>query len=278
MKSLTLFALFGVVGGWITLTELVSAQQAAQQAAQIAQARSSSRLQDSLNAAEKDGKFTFIVFFKEDSAAAREMLKLAQTGAASREAQAVVTTARVNDPAEKELVERFGIGRAPMPVTVAVAPNGAITGVFAKTLSDEHMDAAIVTPTMMKCMKSLQNQKLVFVLVSASDKAEMPAGVKSLQSDPLFKDRITFASMRVDDPAEMRFISQMKIDPLRVEGPYAVLIAPPGVLVGHFDSTATGAQIAAAIHKSGQCCDDPNCKHGAAPAQQATKPNTSRKN
>ncbi len=274
MKSSTVFALFGVVGGWITLTEPVFAQEAPQ----VAQTRSASRLQESLDAAGKDGKFTFIVFFKEDSAAAREMLKIAQTGAASREAQAVVTTARANDPAEKELVDRFGIGRAPMPVTVAVAPNGAVTGVFAKTLSDEHMAAAIVTPTMMKCMKSLQDKNLVFVLVSASDKAEMPAGVKSLQSDPLYKDRVTFASMRVDDPAETRFISQMKIDPLRVKGPYAVLIAPPGVLVGHFDSASTGAQIAAAIHKSGQCCDDPNCKHGAAPAQQATKPNSSRKN
>ena len=274
MKSSTMFALFGVVGGWIALTETLCAQEPAL----VPPALESSKLQHSLDAAEKDGKFTFIVFVREDSAAAREMLKIAKTGAARREAQAVVTTARANDPAEKALIERFGIGRAPMPVTVAVAPNGAITGVFAKTLSDEHMDAAIVSPTMMTCMKSLQNKKLVFVLVAASDKAEMPAGVKSLQSDPLFKDRMTFASMRVDDPAETRFISQMKIDPLRVEGPYAVLIAPPGVLVGHFDSTATGAQIAAAIHKSGQCCDDPNCKHGAAPAQQATKPNSSRKN
>ena len=278
MKSSTMFALFGVVGGWIALTDIVGAQEPAL----VPPALESSKLQQSLDAAEMDGKFTFIVFVREDSAAAREMLKIAKTGAARREAQAVVTTARANDPAEKALIERFGIGRAPMPVTVAVAPNGAITGVFAKTLSDEHMDAAIVTPTMMTCMKSLQNKKLVFVLVAASDKAEMPAGVKSLQSDPLFKDRMTFASMRVDDPAETRFISQMKIDPLRVEGPYAVLIAPPGVLVGHFDSTATGAQIAAAIHKSGQCCDDPNCKHGAAPApapaQQATNPNSSRKN
>ena len=274
MKSSTMFALFGVVGGWIALTETLCAQEPAL----VPPALESSKLQQSLDAAEKDGKFTFIVFVREDSAAAREMLKIAKTGAARREAQAVVTTARANDPAEKALIERFGIGRAPMPVTVAVAPNGAITGVFAKTLSDEHMDAAIVSPTMMKCMKSLQNKKLVFVLVAASDKAEMPAGVKSLQSDPLFKDRMTFASMRVDDPAETRFISQMKIDPRRVAGPYAVLIAPPGVLVGHFDSTATGAQIAAAIHKSGQCCDDPNCKHGAAPAQQATKPNSSRKN
>ncbi len=280
MKSSTMFALFGVVGGWITLNEPLWAQTATRQttASAVVQARNLSPLEQSLKAAGSAGKFTFIVFSKEDNAAARQMLGTVETGVAERHEQAVVVTARANDPAEQPLVQHFGIARAPMPLTVAVAPNGAITGVFAKTISDEHISAAIVTPTMMKCMKSLQNEQLVFVLVSASDKAAVPNGVKSLQSDPQFKDRISFTSLRVDDPQEMRFISQMKIDPLRVEGPYAVLIAPPGVMVGHFDSASTPAQIAAAIHKSGQCCDDPNCKHAAAPAQQAVKSNSTRKN
>jgi len=280
MKSSTMFALFGVVGGWITLNEPLWAQAQIRQssAPAVNQVRELSRLEQSLKEAGSEGKFTFIVFSKDDGPATREMLGVVQKGVAERQEQAVVIAARANDPAEQPLIQHFGIGRAPMPLTVAVAPNGAITGVFAKTIADEHLSAAIVTPTMMKCMKSLQNKQLVFVLVSSNEKAVVPSGVKTLQSDPQFKDRISFASMRVDDPAELRFISQMQIDPLRVEGPYAVLIAPPGVLVGHFDSTSTPAQIAAAIHKSGQCCDDPNCKHAAAPAQQATKPNTSRRN
>ena len=280
MKSFTVFALFSVVGGWISLSEPLHAQPPVRQAAApaVAVSRKLSRLEESLRAAGSEGKFTFIVFSKEDNAAAREMLGVVETGVTERHEQAMVVTARANDPAEQPLVQHFGIGRAPMPLTVAVAPNGAITGVFAKTISDEHLSAAIVTPTMMKCMKSLQNKKLVFVLVSASDKAAIPAGIRTLQSDPQFRDRMTFTSLRMNDPAETRFISQMKIDPLRVEGPYAVLIAPPGVMVGHFDSSSTASQIAAAIHKSGQCCDDPNCKHAAAPAQQATKTTSARKN
>ena len=280
MKSSTMFALFGVLGGWISLSEPLPAQSQVRQssAPAVAQARTLSRLEQSLKAAGSEGKFTFIVFSKEDNAAARQMLGTVETGVAERHEQAVVVTARANDPAEQPLIQHFGIARAPMPLTVAVAPNGAITGVFAKTISDEHLSAAIVTPTMMKCMKALQNKQLVFVLLSASDKAVIPSGIRTLQADPQFRDRMTFTSMRVDDPEEMRFISQMKIDPLRVEGPYAVLIAPPGVMVGHFDSTSTPAQIAAAIHKSGQCCDDPNCKHALAPAQQATKTPSSRKN
>ena len=77
-----------------------------------------------------------------------------------------------------------------------------------------------------------------------------------------------------DDPAEARFYQQMQLEPQRINGPHAVLIAPPGVLVGQFDSRSTADQIAASIHKAGQCCDDPNCTHGQAP--QATHPTTNR--
>ncbi len=76
MKSSTMFALFGVVGGWISLSEPLHAQsQARQSSAQaVAQVRALSRLEQSLKASGSEGKFTFIVFSKEDNAAAREML------------------------------------------------------------------------------------------------------------------------------------------------------------------------------------------------------------
>ena len=63
----------------------------------------SSRLEQSLKAAGSEGKFTFIVFSKEDNAAAREMLGVVETGVAERHEQAVVVTARANDPAEQPL-------------------------------------------------------------------------------------------------------------------------------------------------------------------------------
>ena len=274
MRTSTVIALFGVVGGWTMLETTVHGQPPAA----VARAQAASKTQLALDKNAEENTFTFIVFYKEDSSATREMIRIAHENTANRAECSVVVTANANDPAERALIERFGIGRAPMPLAVAVAPNGAITGVFPKALNAQHIEASIVTPTMARCMKSLQSQKLVFVVASRDDKPEVPVGVRALQKDPLFKDRIVLTGLRLDDPAETRFLSQMKIDPARVNGPYAVLIAPPGVLVGHFDATATGDTIAAAIHKSGQCCDDPNCKHTGKAAQQATQPAKSRKN
>ena len=231
-----------------------------------------SPLQTTLDNASQAGKFTFIVFHRDSGEGTRALYQQTQDGIAPHAEKSLLTTARVDDPAERAMVEKFGIGRAPMPMTVVVAPNGAVTGLYPRAVTGEQITAAIVPPTMMRCMKELQNQKLVFVCLTRTDKIEVPQGVQVVQQLPQFKDRISLVGMRLDDPAEARFYQQMQLEPQRINGPHAVLIAPPGVLVGQFDSRATADQIAASIHKAGQCCDDPNCKHGHAP--QTTRPTT----
>jgi hypothetical protein len=257
MKNYALFQVC-LVGTCLALTSLASAQQPA----------SLSPLQKTLSKSSQDERFTFIVFHRDSGEATRALHKQTKDGIASR-SDAIVATARVDDPAERSLVDKFGISRAPMPMTVVVAPNGAVTGLFPRAISEEQIAAAIVPPTMMRCMKELQAQKLVFVCLTRTDRVDVPQGVQLVQKYPQFKDRISLVGMRLDDPAEARFHQQMKLDPNQIDGPHAVLIAPPGVLVGHYNARSTADEIAAAIHKAGQCCDDANCKHNHAP--QATR-------
>ena len=107
--------------------------------------------------------------------------------------------------------------------------------------------------------------------LTQSEQAAVPAGVRALQLDSQFKDRMALVALNVQNTAEARLMQQIKVDANQVQGPYAALIAPPGVLVGHFNGTSSAEQIAAAIHKAGQCCEDPNCKHSAsAQASQST--------
>ena len=250
---------------------------AQQPVAKAPAAATASKLQTTLDQAAESGKFTFIVFYKEDTPAVRAMAQVAKDGVAKRQDKATLALAQVTNPAEAELVKKFDVARAPMPLTLAVAPNGAVTGLFSKELKDEHFDAAIVTPTMTRCMKSLQDNKMVFVCVQTTDKPVVPTAVNDMRADPLFKDRITLVSMQLRDPEETRFLSQMQIDPKQVKGVTVVLLAPPGVMIGKYDSSATKDQVAAALHKAGKCCDDPNCKHAHGATQQATKPSTPRR-
>lgn len=236
-----------------------------------------SKAEAALGRASEAGKFAFVVFYKEDNSAVQAMAGVIKAGVQQRDDKAAVVFVQVTNPADRALVERYEVSRAPMPLTLVVAPNGAVTGVFSKEITDEKIDEAIVTPTMMRCMKSLQDNRLVFVCVQTAEQAVVPAAVKELQADPQFKDRITLVSMQLRDPEEVRFLKQMQINPDQTTAVTAVLLAPPGVLIGKFDGTATAAQVAAALHKAGKCCDDPNCKHGHAPARQANQPATSRR-
>jgi len=229
-----------------------------------------SEAQQVLATAASKQKYTFLVFYKDNGPATQAMAQTVKRGVESRSGRATLAYVNVADPAEKTLVDRFGASRAPMPLTVAVAPNGAMTKLTPTTISDEQIEKSFVTPAMAHCMKSMQDGRLVFVCIQSGAKPAIPAGVRDLSSDPEFKGRIAIVPVNAGDPAEAELVRQLESD-VAVKGATTVFLAPPGVLVGKFGPTATKAQLAVALHKAGQCCEDPNCKHNQA-GQPANQP------
>jgi hypothetical protein len=210
------------------------------------------------------GTYTFLLFHKDRGPATKAMLGTLEHGLASLGDRAILTEVDVRDPAHKALVDRFKVSRSPMPLVVAVAPNGAITGVFASTISQSQVKGALVTPKMAECMKSMQQGRLVFVCVSTTPGAELPQGVRDFQADPQFKGRADVVSFQLDDPGEADFLKQLKIDPRTVKTSTTAFLAPPAVLVGKYGPAATKNDMAGDLHAAGKCCNDPNCKHNHA--------------
>jgi hypothetical protein len=210
---------------------------------------------------EAEPKFTFILFSKENNANTQRVTAELTSALAPRSARAEWTAVNITDPANRAMVDRYQVGRAPMPLVLCVAPNGAVTGAMAGRVTEKQVDSALVTPTMTRCMKSLQAGKIVVVHVKSDDAVPLPAGAEEFLSDPAFQNRATTESYVISDPAEARFVRDMEIDPATFRGSTVVVLAPPGVLVGKFPVTATAAEIAAKLHAAGKCCDDPNCKH-----------------
>jgi hypothetical protein len=171
------------------------------------------------------------------------------------------TSINITDPAHEEIVARYQLGRAPMPLVLCMAPNEAVTGVMAGRVTEKAVDAALVTPTMMRCMKSLQAGKIVVVHVKSDDTIPLPTGAAQFLSDPSFQNRTATESFMIGDPAEARFLKDMELDSATFSGSTVVVLAPPGVLVGKFSDTVTAADIGAKLHAAGKCCNDPNCKH-----------------
>src|SRR5262245_16766455 len=82
--------------------------------------------QQVLTTAAAEQKYTFFVFYRDNGPATQTMAQTVKRGIDARSDRAIVAYIQVTNPAEKALVDRFDVSRAPMPLTVAVAPTGAM--------------------------------------------------------------------------------------------------------------------------------------------------------
>lgn len=223
-----------------------------------------SAAQQAIAQAAAQGRFSFIVFYRDDNDLTRAMAQVVNEAVAKRPDFAVATFVQITNPAELAMVKQFDVGRAPMPMTMVTAPNGAITGVFAQQVADQQLAETFVTPAMSHCMKSMQEGKVVFLCVQTTPQVLVPQGVAEFLADPQFKDRANVVPVQLADPAEGQLLTELELSTAPNQ-PNTVFFAPPGVLVGKFGLASTKAEIAAALHKAGKCCEDPHCKHGHAP-------------
>jgi len=206
-------------------------------------------------------QFTYIFFHKQNDPPTQQFAETIRRGVARRPAEASWQSVNVTDQASASVVAKYGVSRAPMPLALCVAQNGAITAVFTRRPNDEALDRAIVTPAMVDATKALQDKKIVVVHVKAAKDAPLPFGAFEFTADPAFKARTTVIDVVANDPAEQRFLKDMEFNAASVRESSVVVMAPPGVLVGKFAASATMSDIATKLHSAGKCCDDPNCKH-----------------
>jgi hypothetical protein len=234
---------------------------------QSAKAAERSVAEEAVSSAARDGKYAFILFYRQNDATTQSMYQTLRTELAQR-TNATCVAVRITDPAEAGLVEKYDATRTPMPAAMAVAPNEAITGVFVQNVTPQHVEAAIVTPGQARCMRALQDQKLVLLCIQPAADTPVPDGVTQFQSDDLFRERTAVITIPAADPAEARFLAQLGVA-ASTSSTVTAFMAPPGVLLGKYDANVTLDTLARRLAAAGKCCDDPNCRHHRSNAQPA---------
>lgn len=218
--------------------------------------------QAAVAAAARDGKYLFVVFHKEEDAATRAVRQALDGALAKHGGRATSVTVRVTDPAEKPLVDQFGVSRSPMPLVLALAPNGAVTGGFPLKLTDKDVAGAFVSPGQAACLGAVQSRKLVLLCVlPAGGKAELPAGVREFKADARYGPATEVVSLRANDPAEADFLKALRVS-AATEAPVTALIAPPGRLLGTFPGAVTRQQLVERITSPQGCCPGGKCGPG----------------
>lgn len=218
-----------------------------------------------IQAAAQDGTLLYLLFYRDADAATNAMLETVKAATGQHPGTSWATV-QIADPAQRTVAERFKLTRAPMPMVIALHPNGAVTGAFQMRTTPEALAQCIVSPKKAECMAALQQDQLVLVCLQTQAEQPLPAGVRDWVADPHFAQRTRVVTLAVDDPAEAGFLTSMRVDP-RQNSPTTVFLAPPGVMVGKFTAVATKQQMAAKLADAGKCCEDENCKHN----QQSTK-------
>ncbi len=189
-----------------------------------------------LEQATKDKKYLFIFFFKNPQEEATQAMRLVFDATLAKVADKAETYyVNLTNSSENGIVAKYDAGRAPLPLVLVVAPNGAIMAGLTIKFDEYTLLNAFNGPGAEKALKALQDHKFV---VLAIQNAKTTDNEPSLKAAREFKDDKQYAQTEIVqiDPtatAEAKFLGSLQIDRETKEA-ITVLLAPPGFRLGAF--------------------------------------------
>ncbi len=214
-----------------------------------------------VNQAAAGKKYLFIFFFTRDDEQTRAAWSVF-TSATQRVADRALSVAvNTTDPAESGIVKQFGVDRAPMPLALVLAPNGAITGSFVTQFTQQQLLDAFAGPGAEMVMKALQQRRLVLLCAQngrTRSNVQAMDGVNQFKADPRFAQATDVIKIDPSHPANLKLLSQLQVDPNTDEAT-TVLIAPPGSILGKFRGPVLKDQLASLLTSAGSCCPAGAC-------------------
>ena len=219
---------------------------------------------EAIEKAAKADKYLFAFFWKEDDENAKAMRSVFDAAVADFAGRAQAVTVKVTDPEQKEIVEQFGLERAPMPIVLALAPNGAVTGGFPSSFTATDLEGALVSSGTAQCVKGLQENKLVFLCVQNDETAssdEAMKGVRDFMDSQESPEFVEVVKLDPTDSAEAEFLSDLRVSP-DTENAVTVMMAPPGVAIGMIEGPTTKDVLTDLLSKAQSGCASGACGPG----------------
>jgi hypothetical protein len=162
----------------------------------------------------------------------------------------------VTAKAEAQIVEKFRLDRAPMPLVLAIAPNGAITGGFPDSFSEQELLDAFASPCLEKVVKALQDRKLTFLCVQNAKTAgneDSLQGVRDFCADERYRAATEIVMLDPAAQAEAKFLSDLKIS-ADTANAVTVFLAPPGSPIAMFEGAITKEALVETLQKASSAC------------------------
>jgi len=202
--------------------------------------------------ASAENRYSFLFFYKNDDDQTREMRKVFDTTLRKVGDKANPVLVDMNDPKYTPMVKRYGAGRAPLPLVLALAPNGAVTRGLPGKFTEDQLMEGFVSACTEKCLGALQDQKLTVLCVQqpgSNEGAEAMKGVQQLKDDPQYGPSLEIVTVDPDDSSESKILRDLKVSP-KPGGAVTVLLAPPGKVLATLPGAVTKADLVKAIQSS----------------------------
>lgn len=224
-----------------------------------------------IDEASRAGQFLFLAFYETKDASFTTM---SSTTSAFKKTSAIKISTfdvKVSDPANKDVVTRYGIQTVQLPLLLVIAPNGVVTGGYPANVSADQLKQSVGTSDLMlKVLKPLQEQKVTLVaLQNATTKlnVESWAGVTEFINDANYKQHVSAIKADPATAGGQEFVKQCQIIGPITEATVVVLLPP-----GRIGKILTGKLTKADILKSLQsctagsgCCSDHRFKENITP-------------
>lgn len=211
---------------------------------------------EAIEAARVGGKYLFLFFYDKKDDLYGKMEETVSNFTKNTEQKVFIYEASAKDPKNADIVYKYKIDRAPMPLLMVIGPNGAVLGGFSKSVTADKLAKSLVPPLTMDVLKVVQQQKMAVVLLQ-NGKTKLNVESSKTATDLAYDKRLLGSVEIVKaDPADPRnrdFLVNANIVGA-IANATIVLIAPPGIVAGVFQGDATKESIISSISPSGGGC------------------------
>jgi hypothetical protein len=220
--------------------------------------------QEAVESANKAGLTVFLVVTDPGNTGTQKAMDIANQ-AHSKYLKSEVIQMNRSDESNKDLVTKYGVAGAPLPLILVIASNGVVSGGFqAAQATADLLVKAIPSPVKADVMKALSNGKSVFLVVSKKDMTEKNEVMNTCSRACIeMQNNAKLIGLDLDDQAEQNFIAELKIDPA-ITSPKTFVINSKGQITGTFNDDVNSTTLVASAKKlpAAKGCGA-SCKSGA---------------
>lgn len=229
-----------------------------------AEARTSSAA-DAIRAAAKANRYVFVTFYKSNDSASKGMLADVRSIQGKLANRAAFVSVDAGDKANREVVSRYGADRSPIPLTIVVAPNGAITAGYPREIKKTSFSDVFVSDGTAAVLKVMQNRKIAAVCLESSRtkyNKQCSSTARGVKSDTRLGGAVEIVTIDPADRSESKLLKQWGVSGSS-DNAQLVVIAPPGRVVGKFDGAVPKGAVMTSLMKSlGGACGGGSCGPG----------------